>query len=117
MYQKQESCSVTTGGSNYNMALGPQQTFYDGPDTEAVKRFKNGTSAVLTLFYNEPWKNHTTSPVDFLNEPEVHLSCLRKVQTAEKQQFSGSTSLRTSLEGLSLLWLVLCSLLWMGAMV
>lgn len=105
------------------MVLGPQDTFDGESDTEAVKRFKNGTSALLTLFYNEPWKTATTGPVDFLSEPEVHLSCLRKVQTAEQQQTaehqqsSGSTPSRAGLKSLSLSWLVLCSLVWIGAVI
>jgi len=99
------------------MVLGPQETFDGESDTEAVKRFKNGTSAILTLFYNEPWNNATTGPVDYLSEPEVHLSCLRKVQNAEQQQASDATHVGAGLERLSLPWLVFCSLFWVGVMI
>jgi len=111
MYQTQDDCSLTTGGADYNMVSGPKETFFGKPKTQVVERFKNGTSVLLTFFYNDPWNNDTTGPVDFLNEPEVHLSCLRKVPTRE-QQASGSTRLG----GAGLTWFVLLSTLWMGFM-
>jgi len=110
MYQTQDGCSLTTGGSSYNMAWGPDEKFLGQAGSSQVQNYKNGTSALLTLFYNEPWDNASTGPAEFLSEPEVHLSCLRKVPTEGQQ--SGSIQLQASLGTMSWTWLLLGSLLW-----
>lgn len=106
----QEGCSITTGGSSYNMAWGPDEVFMGEPDSEKVLNYKQGTSAILTLFYNEPWNNASTGPADFLSEPEVHLSCLRKMPT--EKQLSGSVRLQANLGAMGWTWLLLSGLLW-----
>ncbi|KAK5941093.1 hypothetical protein PMZ80_006370 [Knufia obscura] len=110
MYQTQDDCSVTTGGPDYNMVVAMMNSVPGEPDSEEVEMFKNGTTPLLTLFYNEPWNNASTGPVSFLEEPEVHLSCLRKVPTAEQQ--SGSVRLQAGLGIQGWAWLFMGGLLW-----
>jgi hypothetical protein len=74
MYQEQDGCSVTTGGSKYHMVSGPDEFLVGKPNSEAV------TTPVFTLFYNEPWKASTTGPAPFL----VHMTCLRIVPSASR---------------------------------
>lgn len=110
MCQTQDGCSLTTGGSSYNMVWGPDEIFSGKANSEEVEVYKNGTSALLTLFYSEPRSNVSTGSVDFLREPEVHLSCLRKMPTEEQQ--SGSIRLRASLGDLGATWILVGGLLW-----
>lgn len=64
------------------------------------------------MFYNEPWNNASTGPVPFLDNPEVHLSCLTIVPSAK--QTSGSVRLAGSIGNLGLMWLSFTSLLWLS---
>jgi hypothetical protein len=87
----QNGCSITPGGEDYNLyATGSEDTLilfdYNAglkPSKDYIRAFKTGVTPVLTLFYNEPWNNASTGPVSFLEEPEVHLSCLRIPEEAE----------------------------------
>jgi hypothetical protein len=120
MYQRQEGCSVTTGGPDYNMVWGPSEASIDyfncqakeKPSKEWIERLKTGTRPVQTFFYNEPWNSATTGPAPFLSEPEVHMSGLRTMPPAKQE--SGSTRVRPSLENTGSILLLLCSLLLIG---
>ena len=93
--QSSPNCTLTTGGPTYNIATGPPSEQCEGAaNSPEVKQYKNGTTPLFTLFYNEPWNNATTGPAAFLKEPEVHLSCLRKVQTPEEQKLAESGTIR-----------------------
>ena len=82
------------------------------PNSDEIKLFKNGTTPVLTFFYNQPWNNATTSRAPFLSEPEVHLSCLRTVPSAKQE--SGAGRLQSRLAGLSMGMLFTCMLVWVS---
>ena len=111
----QDDCSITTGGANYNLVSGlvedSIQYFADSqePSKECTALYKTGTTPIMTFFYNEPWNNASTGPAPFLSEPEVHMSCLRTVPTADQE--SGSSRLGSSLLGLFTAVLVV-SILW-----
>lgn len=119
MYQTQQGCSITTGGPDYNLVgileEDTRQYFraIEGakPTKEWTALYNNGTTPVMTFFYNEPWKNDTTGPAAFLSEPEVHMSCLRTVPNADEQ--SGTAQLKSALEGRrGLILVLLCSAIW-----
>lgn len=110
MYQTQDGCSLTSGGPTYNMVWTADEAFQGESDDPDVMLYKNGTSALLTMFYNESWNNASTGPIAFLDEPEVHLSCLRKMPTVEQQ--SGSIRLQAGLAVHGWMWMLLGGLLW-----
>ena len=102
IYQTQQDCSVTTGGSEYNLVeVGSEDTSniwdnigthkFEKPSKDWIELYKDGTTPIMTFFYNEPWNNASTGPVSFLTEPEIHLTCLRPVKS--KVTESGSTKL------------------------
>jgi hypothetical protein len=109
---------VTPGGPSYHLfSAGEEDTrltfpYYDGrkPSKDYFKLFKTGATPILTMFYNEPWNNASTGPVPFLNEPEVHLSCVRTVSLEDQK--SGSTRIHSTPSGASLVSIFLCGLLW-----
>ena len=112
MYQKQDGCSVTTGGPDYNIVAGADEYLVGKRDSDEIKLFKNGTTPVLTFFYNEPWNNATTGPAPFLGQPEVHLTCLRTLPSAKQE--SGARKLQDVLGSSTMATLMMCSLLWMS---
>jgi hypothetical protein len=120
MYQSQDDCSLTTGGSSYTVVSASSEDTLnlfnsEKPSKEYLELFKTGVTPVLTYFYNEHWNPASTGPAPFLSEPEVHLSCLRAM--SEEEQKSGSIKVETTLSGLSLVPIFLGSLLWLYTMV
>lgn len=109
---------MTPGGPSYRLfsAKGEDTRltfpYNDGrkPSKDYIKRFKTGATPILTMFYNEPWNNASTGPVPFLNEPEVHLSCVRTVPL--ENQKSGSTKIHSTPSGANLVSIFLGGLLW-----
>ena len=118
-YQTQQGCSVTTGGPDYHIVSGLQEnslTYFrylegEKASKEWTELYKSGTTPVMTLFYNEPWNNVGTGPAPFLNEPEVHMSCLRTIQPAGEE--SGSVRLQVSLGSRSWVLGAVSTLVWL----
>lgn len=80
------------------------------PNSDEIKLYKTGTTPVFTFFYNEPWNNASAGPAPFLNEPEVHMNCLRIMPSAQKE--SSAVRMHTSLGVFTLMGLFLCSVFW-----
>jgi hypothetical protein len=110
LYSKQQDCSITTGGLDYNLFYNIGDYVVGKHSSDLSKLYKNGTTPVFTFFYNEPWNYYSTGPVPFLTEPEVHMSCLRTVPSAE--QNSGSTRIQHSMGRWDVASLLFCVLLW-----
>lgn len=53
------------------------------PGSEESKAFQNGTTPILTMFFNRP---NQAQSAPFLPEPEIHLSCLKTIPTEEQQK-------------------------------
>ena len=104
-YEAQQNCSLSPEGSDYLLVGGMQEIsdfIVDGKGPkDQVKLFKNGTTPMFTLFYNEPWNNKSTGPVPFLVEPEVHMSCLMTVPS-EGQKTSAAAQLGRGLDKMGL---------------
>jgi hypothetical protein len=81
IYIRQDACSLTTGGSAYDIISGREEyamNYWDNIGTqkdekaskEWVERYKSGTTPILTFFLNEPGSNGSTGPALSLPEPE-----------------------------------------------
>ena len=103
IYETQDDCSITTGGSQYSMLLQSNQCLGCGteePDNEEIALFENGTTPMFALFYNELGNASSSDFVPFLDEPQVHLSCLRTVPSAKEKSGSMQTQIPVSVLGM-----------------
>jgi hypothetical protein len=85
-HRSQDGCSVTTGGPEYSTVFGGDTNVPGSSDSEENQLFKNGTTPIISMFYNEPWNDATTGPFPGLSptEPEVHVHCLRSLPSEEQ---------------------------------
>lgn len=82
MGPSERSCNVTTN-SNDNTLLTESRYVSLPSGSEEGKAFQNGTTPVLTMFFNRP---NQAQDLPFLLEPEIHLSCLKTIPTEEQQK-------------------------------
>lgn len=86
MKSNESSCSLTNDtiyGATYNTLLTESKYISLPHDSAEAKAFQNGTTPVLTMFFNRP--NQAQNSL-FLPEPEIHLSCLKTIPTEKEQQ-------------------------------
>lgn len=77
----QDDCRTTTD-STYNHFLADGSYVSAIAGSGEAKAFQNGTTPVLTMFFNLPGQ---ASNASYLSEPEIHLSCLKTIPTEQQQ--------------------------------
>ncbi|OQU93655.1 hypothetical protein CLAIMM_00137 [Cladophialophora immunda] len=76
---QQTNCTLTTGGSGYNVGLVTTESYHQQDFAEVyTSGFIFGVTPILTLFYPTPSQPGNSSTA--LQEPEVHLTCVKIVE-------------------------------------
>ena len=73
---QQTNCTITTGGSGYNVGLVETESYQHDYTESLTSAFIFGVTPILTVFYpTNPGESSTV-----LQQPELHLSCLKIVE-------------------------------------
>lgn len=73
---QQTNCTITTGGSGYNVGLVETESYHHDFTESYTSAFIFGVTPVLTVFYPTETGNNST----IFQKPEFHLSCVKIIE-------------------------------------